>query len=153
MKSVILLVFAVPAVVFSQMREQFPRRPMERLESLKKVRMLEAMKLKEEDGVKLVNRYTNHREVMQDLEKERMNTLDQLEKQLQANASDAEFEKTFSELIELEKRMSDARAKYLNDLREVLTTRQIAEYLVFERNFAKDIRDIMRDIRRGKDKD
>ncbi len=153
MKSLLLLALIFSPVLLAQPHEPFQRRPMERLESLKKIRMLEAMKLNEEDGVKLINRYTSHRQVVQGLEKERMETIDKLDTQLQSNASDAEFQKTFDELLVIERRITDERAKYLTDLKEILSPRQIAEYLVFERNFAKDIRDIMRDIRKGREKE
>ena len=148
MKRLILLVLVFSSASLAQPREPYQRRPLERLESLKKVRMLEALKLDEETGVKLINRYTKNRETIWDLEKERRTVMDKLAAQLQSNATDTEFEKTFEELLAVEKKITDVRVNYLQELKEVLTTRQVAEYLVFERNFAKDIRDIIRDIRK-----
>ena len=109
------------------------------------------IKLDEATGIKLVNRYTKNRETIWDLEKERRGIMDKLGAQLQSNAPDNEFQKTFDELLVVEKKITDVRLNYLHELKEVLTARQMAEYLVFERSFAKDIRDIMRDIRKGRE--
>ena len=153
MKRLILLALVLSSASLAQLREPYQRRPIERLESLKKVRMLEAIKLDEATGVKLVNRYTKNRETIWDLEKERREIMDKLAAQLQSNAADAEFQKTFEELLAIERKITDVRVNYLHELKEVLTIKQVAEYLVFERNFAKDIRDIMRDIRGEREKD
>lgn len=123
---------------------------MERLESYKKIRMLETMKLEEQVGLKLINRYNKHRETLKALEGERSGLVDTLESQLRENASDAEFQQTFNALIDVDTKITDSRAKYLSELKEILTTKQIAQYIIFERNFARDLRDIMRDSGRDR---
>ena len=145
MKKIILLFLVSTVALMGQMRTPMGKRPMERLESYKKVRMLETLKLDEDKGLKLVNRYNQHREGVRDLEEERKEILDKLEAKVTDNASDAEIQKSFNDLIEIEKKMFNAREKYLNELKEILTTKQVAEYLLFERSFARDVRDIMRE--------
>ncbi len=145
MKKIVLLVLVSTVALMGQMRTPMGKRPMERLESYKKVRMLETLKLDEDKGLKLVNRYNQHREGVRDLEEERKEILDKLEAKVTDNASDAEIQKSFNDLIEIEKKMFNAREKYLNELKEILTTKQVAEYLLFERSFARDVRDIMRE--------
>ncbi len=124
------------------------RRPSERLESYKKVRMIEALKLDEETGVKLINRYNEHRKGMKQLEKERGEAMDKLESQFQSSVADAEFQKTFNELFDIERRISEARKKYLESLKEIFSNKQIAEYLIFERNFMKDLRNVVNDVQK-----
>ncbi|MDD8018456.1 MAG: hypothetical protein PHP42_08785, partial [Bacteroidota bacterium] len=58
----------LPLLVSAQPYGPKGQRPMEKLESYKKVRMLETMKLDEETGLKLVSRYNKHREVMKGFE-------------------------------------------------------------------------------------
>jgi hypothetical protein len=108
------------------------------------------MKLNEETGIKLISRYSKNREHIWGLEQERRKIMDKLAAQLQANTTDAEYQKTFEELLFIEKKITDIRLNYLNELKEVLTSKQMAEYLVFERSFARDIRDVAREIRREK---
>lgn len=148
MKRFVMVLFILPLLVYGQRPPQMGGRAMERLESYKKVRMLEALKLDEEKGLKLVSRYTKYREGVKDLEKERMAVIDALEKSLNGSPTEGEFQKSFLQLNDVERKMSDLRGKYLTDLKEILTERQVAEYLVFERNFARDIRDIVRDVQK-----
>ncbi|MEW5799479.1 MAG: hypothetical protein AB1728_10800 [Bacteroidota bacterium] len=145
MKKIILLFLVSTVALVGQMRTPMGKRPMERLESYKKVRMLETLKLDEDKGLKLVSRYNQHRESVRNLEEERKEILDKLESKVNDNATDSEIQKSFNDLIEIEKKMFTAREKYLNELKEILTTKQVAEYLLFERSFARDIRDIMRE--------
>ncbi|MBI2428815.1 MAG: hypothetical protein HYV29_08480 [Ignavibacteriales bacterium] len=152
MKKWILLFIICSVTVFGQMRGQMGKRPLERLESFKKVRMLEALKLEEEKGLKLVTRYNQHRESVRSLEEERKGIIDKLEEKVNDGASESEFQKSFNDLIEIEKKILDAKTKYLTELKDILTTKQIAEYLIFERSFARDIRDIMREGQKERSK-
>ena len=118
----------------------------ERIENYKKLQMVEVLKLNEELSLKVLSRYNKHRDAMKSLEKDRAAIIDKLESQIASNTSDAEYNKNFTELIDVERKILELRSKYLTELKEVLTTKQVAEYLVFERNFLRNIRDIARDI-------
>lgn len=124
------------------------QRPMERLESLKKIRMIEALKLDEQTGLKLVTRYNKHRESVKALEDDRAALMDKLETQVQSNANDADLQKSFNDFFEIEKKITEARKKYLEELKEIFTNQQIAEYMIFERNFMKDLRNIVKDVQK-----
>jgi hypothetical protein len=145
MRHIFLILLLLPVLALSQRQEQFGGRSMERLESLKKVRLLEAMKLDEEKGLKLISRYNDHRNQIREMERTRMSIIEKLEKNIAAGVTDAEFQKSFNELSVVEKNIADTRAKYVNELKEVLTHKQIAEYLVFERNFAREIRNVFKE--------
>jgi hypothetical protein len=153
MKNILLLVVTFSFMIQAQEYRPLRREAMERLESLKKVRMLESVKLSEEDGLRLVNKYSKHRDEIMQLEKERADILDKLEKQYQTNASDDEYRNTFMELVKAEQKLSETRINYLNNLKEVLAAKQLAEYLLFERSFAKEIREMARKIRKEREKD
>lgn len=125
---------------------------MERLEDLKKVKLLEAMKLDEEKGLKLISRYNDHRDRIRELERARMSIIEKLENSIAAGVADAEYQKSFNELSAAEKKIADSRSAYVNDLKEILTHKQIAEYLVFERNFAREIRNVFREAQKERTK-
>lgn len=124
------------------------KRPMERLESYKKIQMIEALKLDEESGLKLVGRYNKHRENVKQLEESRAALVDKLELQLKSNAADSELQRSFNEFYELEKKIGESRKKFLEDLKEIFTTKQVAEYMIFERNFMTDLRNVVKDIQK-----
>jgi len=130
-----------------EMKGRFGR-PMERLDRYKKIRMVEALNLDETTGIKLVNRYSKHREQMKDLDTDRAQLVEKLETLSQTNTGDAEYQKVFTELYELEKKFAEARKKYLEELKEILSNKQIAEYVIFERDFMKDVRNVVKDVQK-----
>lgn len=145
----LLLVSIMAGLVFAQPPEGMGnRRAMERLEHFKKIRMVEALDLDDETGVKLVSRYNKHRERMKDLESERKEVIGKLESLVGGNAAEGEYQKCFTELNETEKKIADVRKRFMDDLKEVLTTKQIAQYLIFERDFMKDVRNAVKDVQR-----
>lgn len=131
-----------------EMMGERPHRQMERLDRYKKIRMVEALKLDDETGLKLVSRYNKHRERVKELEEERSKVIDKLYSQIQSNASEAELQKTFSEYFEIERKTLDSRKKFLDELKEIFTAKQIAEYIVFEREFMRDLRNVVRDVQK-----
>jgi hypothetical protein len=124
------------------------KRPFERLERYKKIQMVEVLKLDEETGMKLITRYNNHRKSVQQLEKERGELLDKLESQVQSSVADGEYQKSFNDLLDIERKITDTRKKYLESLKEIFSSKQIAEYLIFERNFMKDLRNVVNDVQK-----
>jgi Spy/CpxP family protein refolding chaperone len=146
---IVILMVILSVALSAQMREQQGgkfKRPMERLENYKKIRMIEVLKLDEETGLKLVSRYNKHREGVKQLEQNRAAVIDKLESQLSSNASDAELQKTFAEFHDSERKIGESRKKFLDDLKEVLTVKQIGEYIIFERNFMADLRNVVKDV-------
>lgn len=154
MRIIVLLTVLTVAMVSltaaqpQEMMKGHPGRPMERLERYKKIRMVEALNLDDETGVKLVTRYTKHRERLKDLEAERGEVVKKLEAMIDTKTQDAEYQKVFNELGETERKISEARKKYLEELGEILTKKQVAEYIVFERDFMKDVRNVIRDVQK-----
>jgi hypothetical protein len=148
-KLLLLLFFSVPLLVQAQHDDRRePSPPMERLESFKKVRMLEELKLDEQTGVRLISKYTAHREAVKALEDSRFELIKKLEEKINSDAPDVEYQKIFTQLADIEKNIADSKIKFIGDLKEILTTKQIAQYLVFEMKFARDIRDILREGRK-----
>jgi Spy/CpxP family protein refolding chaperone len=147
--SLALAALLLPSLLANaQTRRNETQRPaFERIESFKKVRMMEAMKLDENQSVKLFARYNDHQEQMKSLERESNELFDKLESQIRSNASEGEYQQTIGELRNYEKKRTEERQRYFNELKDVLTPKQLAEYMVFERNFARDLREAVRDVK------
>ena len=125
----------------------------DRIESFKKVRMLEVLKLGEDQSVKFVSRYNKHQDTMHGFEKERNELVDKLDEQARADTKDGDYDQTFNNLLDLDKKISGERQHFLSEIKEVLSQKQVAEYIVFERNFAKELRQAIRDVQRERMKD
>ena len=153
--TVLCFLFLAMSVSFGQERRG-PGQPwggFDRIESYKKVRMLEVLKLGEDQSVKFVSRYNKHQDTMHGFEKERNELVDKLDEQAQSDAKDADYDQTFNGLLDLDKKISGERFQFLGEIKEVLSHKQIAEYIVFERNFAKELRQAIRDVQRERMKD
>jgi len=133
----------------NQDREDRPA--LDRIESFKKVRMLEILKLDEATSAKFIARYNLRMERTRAAERTRGEIVDRLEQQIAANASDVEFAQTFAALAEQEKKMFEGRISFVTDLRDILTPRQVAQVIAYERTFNRDLRNIVRDVQKNKE--
>lgn len=120
----------------------------ERIEQFKKIRMMEVLRLDEETSIRFFARYNKHQGEMHEIEEQRRESVSKLRSLRQSNASNAELEKALAELKVLPDKVAQARERFLNDLWQILTVKQIADYIVFEENFVQNLRDIMRDMQR-----
>ncbi len=120
----------------------------ERLEKYKKMRLIEVLDLKEEEAVRFMAKYNTHENTVRDLMKERMDIVDQLEEALKAKGGDKDFQKLFGQLDENEQKMFNERRRFHNEIKSSLTTEQAAKFLVFDRNFNRELRGAMEDMRR-----
>lgn len=125
----------------------------DRIESWKKVRMLESLKLNEDQSTKFIVRYNKHSESMHAFEKERNDLVDKLDTQSKSDAGDDDYNQTFNALLDIDKKISGERIHFLDELKEVLSNKQIAQYIVFERNFVQELRQAVRDVQRDRMKD
>ncbi|MEX2116338.1 MAG: hypothetical protein WEB37_05580 [Bacteroidota bacterium] len=142
----------VPGILSAQ--DQMPMRGpgAERVEQFKKIRLMEELKLDEATSIKFFARYNSHQEELRKLNKKRNDIIDELQILRRRNVSDAEYEKTLQELKGLADPAVEVRLKFFNEISEVLSPKQVAEYVIFERNFVQNLREIMREMqqqRRG----
>ena len=120
----------------------------ERVEQLKKIRLMEQLKLDEETSIRFFSRYTKHQENLREFQKQRQQVLRRVEALRNANASDAELEKAIQELRSMDGRFLEIRDNHWKDVREILSAKQFASYIVFEHNFQRYLRELMRDMQR-----
>jgi hypothetical protein len=127
-----------------------PGRALERVEQFKKIRLMEVLNLDEENSIKFFARYNKHQELLRDLRKKQVAALAQVQTLRKSKAPDGDYTKTVEELLALESQISDAKAGYVDELKQVLTNKQLAEYLVFEVRFQQNLRELVRDLPRNR---
>jgi hypothetical protein len=142
--SLLLTIVFVPLVA----QEQLPMRGpgAERIEQFKKIRMMEVLRLDEETSLRFIARYNKHQEALRSIGTNRDSLIDELEVYRRRNASESDYEKIFKALTNLGHDAVRERERFLSDLKTILTTKQIAEYLTFERRFYQNLRETMREI-------
>jgi Spy/CpxP family protein refolding chaperone len=122
----------------------------ERIEHYKKIRLIEELKLDEDISIKFFARYNKYHNDLKQINDRKNEIIDHLDILRRETSTDSELEKVFKELIALDNKLSERRISYLAELKEVLTPKQVAQYVVFERNFYRDLRQIIRETQRGR---
>jgi len=144
----LIAVVAAPFSVWAQDEDSpVPSKALERVEQFKKIRMMEVLALDEQASIKFFARYNKHQRALQDLRRKQVQALVKVQALRKAKAADAEYAKIIQELQSLEGDGREAKLRYLEELREILSNKQIAEYLVFEMRFQQNLRDLIRDAR------
>jgi len=125
-----------------------PRDRFERLQQLKKLRLMEVLGLAEEESVRFFTRYNKFENELRDLESQRNGVIDDLEAALKRGEKPEVYQKGFDQLEALGKKVGDARLQFYEDARKLLTAEQVAKLIVFERNFNRDLREMIQDVQR-----
>ena len=144
--------FLLPSILFAQPGRpgdtQGTDRPYERIENLRKVRLVEILDLKEDQSVRFLARMNEHDNARLTMMKERGEALDRLERLIRNKAEDAEYEKAFADVVAVDDRITTERRSFFGGLSDILTPTQRAKMLIFERRFEKELREAMREAQR-----
>ena len=146
----LLAVFGLTLLLFSPVHAQpfqpDDRRPFERIEHFKKVRLIEMLDMKEEQSVRFFARLNEHDNAKRDLMKEKMDVLDKIERLVRNHADEKEFEKLFPDVTAMNEKIVEEDQRFFSSLPDVLSAEQRGKYLLFERQFERELREAMRDI-------
>lgn len=123
------------------------RRNMERIEQLKKVRLVEMLDLKEDQSIRFFARLNDHENAVRALGQEKMEILDRIERLVRNEAEAKEYEGMFPQIAAVEDRMVAERKKFFDGLADLLSSEQRGKYLLFERQFERELREAMKEVR------
>lgn len=145
-----IAVYCLSAEAISQRRfaDAPQMRPMERVQQLKKLRLMEELRLGEEESVRFFTRYNKFEDELRDLEIERNKIIDNIEAALRRGEKGEAFEKDFDRFLTLGQKVAEARVRFYNEVRKLLRPEQVAKLIVFERNFNRDLREMIQEARR-----
>jgi hypothetical protein len=122
----------------------------ERIEQFKKIRMMEVLGMDEQTSIRFFGRYDRNLDAMKTLRKQQLKALGEIQSLRKSRAADREYAKVVAELRSLEEQVNQTKSKYLDELKDVLTSKQLAEYLVFELRFQQNLRDLVREVQQKK---
>ena len=134
--------------LFAQPFRMEDRRPFERIEQLRKIRLIEMLDLKEEQSVRFFARLNEHEDAKRELMDQKMKSLDRIERLVRNRADEEEFEKEFREVAAISAKIDEQEVSFFNGLSDILSVEQRGKYLLFERRFEKELREAMREIQR-----
>jgi hypothetical protein len=145
-----LVVLTFTSVVYAQRGEGDPRGPKgrEKVDQLRKMKLIETLGLDEEKSVRFISRFSKHQEHIRALYLERGTIVDNLEEAIK-ETRESEYSKLIDGMFSIEQKIIDARIDFIKNLNDLLSKKQQAKFLVFERNFNRDLRDMIFDAKRG----
>lgn len=140
------IVMGVAIVTAQDAQAPAPGKAAERVEQYKKIRMMEVLGLDEQASIKFFVRYNKNAEAMKELRQKQLQALKRIQDLRKTKASDGEYAKVITDLRSLDDQVNQTKANYIDDLKDVLTSKQLAEYLVFELRFQQNLRELVRDV-------
>ena len=141
MRKILIIVLFLPFMIIGQ-QDRPPQHFQKKLDELEKIKLIEILSLDDETMLKFLNRRKEYNDKIRDLFEQVVSKTEQLEKALD-NESDSNIKNLVSDIIKTEDNISKTRQNYFHSLSDILDDRQIAKLLVFEKNFRKEMRDII----------
>ncbi len=121
--------------------------PGKKLEQLEKVKLIEYMNLDEATMVKLFTRRNDHRKLMDDRGDMAEDLIDKMEKLIDDNkngSKNAEISAAIAEYNAFMEETQKLQRGFITSLADILPPESLAKYIVFERNFRKELRELLR---------
>jgi len=117
-----------------------------RLEEFRKMRLVEVLKLKEDEAVRFFAKQSAHEDKIKELMKARNDALDDIDKTVREKGDAKGIQKSSGDVLDADQKIFAERQRYQEELKNFLTPEQFGKFLVFERNFEHHMREAMQDM-------
>ena len=121
-----------------------------RLDRFRKMRLIEVLKLSEDDAVRFFAKQSAHEQNVQDLMKSRNEAIDDVDSIIRNQGDAKKIGPLADRLLDIDRKLFEERQRYQNDVRQLLTPEQFGKFLVFERNFGRQVRDALEEIHQNR---
>jgi Spy/CpxP family protein refolding chaperone len=122
--------------------------PKELIETLRKVRLIEELKLTEEQSVKFFPKLNEIREAREKFDQERKALIDELRDLLGKEKKPADqINAKIDKLFQLEEEFNNKESGLKKELRKILSPEQQARFILFQLRFEREMREMIQDIR------
>ncbi|MBC8042498.1 MAG: hypothetical protein IAF08_03545 [Rhizobacter sp.] len=127
------------------------KKVIERIKQLRIWKLTERLKLNEDQSVKFFPKYNRYQDDLAgNLEKLQTQFREMQELSI-GSAADADLDRKVQQVLETQRGSSEILQKYTKEFRDVLSARQVAELIVFERDFLRDISGLLEAARKKED--
>ena len=125
--------------------------PRGRFNEFRKMKLIEVLKLNEEDAARFVAKESAHEDATRKLMTQRNDLLDDIRKSLRDNKDkdkgDAkDLTKPVDQVLDLDQQIFKERQRYQEEMRKFLSPEKFARFLVFEREFGRGVGDILKNL-------
>ncbi|MCW8849262.1 MAG: hypothetical protein OQJ81_04720 [Melioribacteraceae bacterium] len=149
--TIFIIVLLSSSFVFSQSKHSDREKSFsKRFEELEKIKLIETLNLKEDIVVKFFARRNKLKNEIAELHDEKEKAIGRLEELIENNNSEMDYAPLLKRISENETKLFEIKRKFISSLSDLLTQEQIAKFVVFERNFRKDVKNLL--IEKGRKK-
>ncbi len=146
-----LLIILIVIPSFAQMHMQMQEKQRERIEQLKKIKLMEALSLSEEESIRFFSRYNDFHSKVKDFQLKKEKAIDEIQRLVQdgdKNFSDQKCDELLKKLISIEQQSDKLKSDFVKSLEDILPKFKIAKLIVFEREFARELNELIMSRRR-----
>jgi hypothetical protein len=117
----------------------------ERMAQLEKIKLIEVMNMDEETTLRFFSRRSEFLKKHDEMRDNIDGKIDQLEATLKSArmVTESELQNMINEILELHLAFENKRAEFVRSLNDILSTDQIARYVVFEKRFKDELRRLL----------
>lgn len=119
----------------------------ERLNKFRKMRLVEVLKLNEEDAVRFFAKQSSHEDAQRAFMKSRNDALDNIEGMVKEGKDMGDMQKMADQVLAVDQKIFGERQRYQEEMRKFLTPEQFGKFLLFERNFGRQVKDALDEMR------
>jgi hypothetical protein len=138
-----LLLLFVGNLTAQQHQHRWGMRHQDKIEELKKMKMIEELNLDEETSVRFFARRNKHKEKMKQLMNMRDSILSEIDKKLNSDANQEAFDVLINSINKTEQKINQERRDFFQSLDDILDEKQIAKLILFEHEFHQKLRDLI----------
>ncbi|MBK7629675.1 MAG: hypothetical protein IPJ23_02970 [Ignavibacteriales bacterium] len=146
----LLMILFLAAFTYPQKMKEKIRQNKNKLEQLEKVKLIESLDLSEDAAVRFFSRRNESRNEIAALEDKADDLLVEIEDTFNSNDRniEAKQKQLVSEFLKTKDLSDQMRNQFIKSLDDILTTKQIAKLVVFEKKFRDEIRKVLLDKKR-----
>lgn len=149
----LLIICLVGPTVIAQNNSRMNKemKPLQRIEQLEKIKLIEILNLDEETAIRFFTRRRDNQMKVKEILDQRDAAINELENEIKngSQTNDAFYKDQVNKLISLESRITSERENFVKSLSDLLTPLQIAKLIVFESKFRREVRETL--MKRGRD--
>ncbi len=124
--------------------------PREIIEKVRMYRLTQELDLTTDQAVKFFPKLNEIRKTEQKFFEDRLEIIKELKGLLKNNAADNDLTAVIDRFKSIQEEKQQAQAKIMDEMRDILSPLQQARYLVFQEEFEREIREVIKAVREHK---
>lgn len=140
-----LVLFILTAVSYPQKMRDKILKNKDKLEQLEKIKLIESLDLNEETSIRLFSRRNDLKKEIENLEDRNDEIISDLEKSFNEDDKNLESRQSemLNEFLKNKQEIESRKQQFLTSLNDILSKEQICKYVVFEKKFRDEIRNVL----------